>query len=212
MQSAWKFDEAVAQRFDREARTHIPNYELVVQKCIDIATRAYPDKAVPKILDVGSATGHTLARLREAGFENVWGVDNSEAMLEHSRVQEGLIHSHTFPTAHGPFDMVLANWTLHFIFERRAYIEDIRNSIREGGVFILTDKMSSTPFVHERYHDFKRSMGVSESEILRKQESLKGVLETLPLDWYMDTLKQLEFKNIQIIDAAYCFNTLIAFA
>ena len=190
---------------------HIPNYEAVVQKCVAIAKRAYPNTTNPKIIDVGSATGYTLAELRKAGFENVWGVDNSEAMLERSRVQEQLILSHAFPKREGPFHMVLANWTLHFIMERRAYLEDIRSSLREGGILILTDKMTSTPFIHERYHDFKRAMGVSESEIARKQASLVGVLETLPLEWYFETLKDLEFRNVSVIDAAYCFNTLIAF-
>jgi len=212
MSGDWKFDTTVAQRFDHEARTHIPNYETVVQKCIDIANRAYPDKTKPRIIDIGSATGYTLEKLRDAGFSDVWGVDNSEAMLEHSRIQEQLILSSEFPKEQGPYHMVLANWTMHFILERRVYLEQIRNSLAQGGVLILTDKMTSTPFVHERYHDFKRSMGVSEMEIARKQASLIGVLETLPLKWYLETLKDLGFRDASIIDAAYCFNTILAFA
>src|SRR6185437_6578227 len=139
------------------------------------------------------------------------GVDSSKAMIERSRLRDKVFHSNSFPTQHAPFDMVLANWTLHFIPERGAYIKDIKNSLNDSGIFILTDKMSSSKFVHDQYHDFKRSMGVSEEEIARKEASIKGVLETRPLEWYFDTLEKTGFRDIEVIDAPYCFATLLAF-
>ena len=206
----WKFNEEVAARFEIEARTHIPNYELVVQKCVDIALNAFPQKSA-KIIDVGSAIGYTMERLRAAGFAEVYGVDCSKAMIERCRAPERVTHSSSFPTIDAPFDMVLANWTLHFIPEREAYITDIKSALNDNGIFILTDKMTSSTFVHEQYYNFKRAMGVSEEEIVRKEASLKGVLETRPLEWYLNTLQAQGFRDISIIDAPYCFATIIAF-
>ena len=161
---------------------------------------------------MGSATGYTMERLVAAGFTEVYGVDSSKAMIERSRMRDKVIHSNTFPVEHAPFDMVLANWTLHFIPEREVYIQDIKRSLQNSGIFILTDKMTSSKFVHDQYHDFKRSMGVSEEEIARKEASIKGVLETRPLEWYFDALQKTGFKDIEVIDAPFCFATLIAFA
>lgn len=206
----WQFNEEVAARFEAEARGHIPNYEAVVQKCVDIALAKLQPSA--KIIDVGSATGYTMERLMAAGFTEVYGVDSSKAMIERSRLSQRVIHSQTFPTAHAPFDMVLANWTLHFVPERDAYIADIKSSLQSDGIFILTDKMSSSKFVHDQYHNFKRTNGVSEEEIARKEASIKGVLETRPLEWYFDTLQKVGFRDIEVIDAPYCFATLIAVA
>lgn len=211
MDGTWQFNDEVAARFETEARTHIPNYEKVVQKCIDIAISTYPNKSAAKIIDVGSATGYTLERLLVAGFKQVYGVDSSKSMIDRCRIKERVIHSESFPVTHAPYDLVLANWTLHFIKEREAYMKTIRDSMAENGIFILTEKMTSSPFVHEKYHDFKRLMGVSEEEIARKEASIEGVLETRPLEWYFETLEKLNFRNVSVIDAPYCFATLIAF-
>jgi len=205
----WKFDDSVAAGFDTIARTNIPHYEDVIDKCVMIAEAAFPDKTKARIIDVGSAKGHTLERFRKAGYENVFGVDSSAAMLAQSSVKENLIHSETFPKQHGPFDMVVANWTLHFIPERNRYLRDIRDSLSENGILVLSEKMQSSDFVHARYHDFKRYMGVSEQDIAAKEAAIEGVLVPYPLEWYIDTLREHGFSHIEIIDAAWCFKTIL---
>lgn len=206
----WRFNEAVAQRFDQEARAHIPNYELVVQKCVDIATALYPDKAAARILDVGCATGYTLEQLLCAGFTNVYGVDNSQAMLDHSKVAERLVLSDTVPAEFGPYDLVLANWTLHFIEAREEYLAGIFNSLNKGGTLVITEKMEMSPLVYGQYHHFKRTQGVSQDEVVRKEAAIQGVLTTRPLTWYLETLQKLGFKQTTVLDASYGFVTLVA--
>ncbi len=205
----WRFNEAVAQRFDQEARAHIPNYEVVVQKCVDIATALHPDKAAA-ILDVGCATGYTLEQLLKAGFSNVYGVDNSPAMLSHSKVKDRVVLSDTLPAEFGPYDLVLANWTLHFIEARQEYLASIFDSLKQGGTLVITDKMDMSPLVYSQYHNFKRTQGVSQDEVVRKEASIQGVLTTRPLDWYLETLAKLGFKQTTVLDASYGFVTLVA--
>lgn len=201
----WQFGEEVAARFDTEAHMHIPQYEDVIEKCIEVA-RTLPTDA--RIIDVGSATGYTLERLRLAGFTDVWGVDSSSAMLAHSRVKENLVESDIFPAHLGPFDLVLANWTLHFIEERERYMRDIRSALKPGGIFILTDKMTSSSEVEAQYVDFKRAQGLSEEAIAEKAAALEGILVTRPLEWYMETLRKLDFQP-EILDTLCGFTTIL---
>lgn len=205
----WAFDSATADEFDTIARKNIPNYETVIQKCVHVAESAFPDKKAV-IIDVGSATGYTLDRFEEAGFEFVYGVENSEAMIRHCKNQTRVILSDSFPS-HLDFDMVLANWTLHFIRERDEYLADIFAHMREGGILILTDKMQASPFVHDRYHDFKRAQGLTEEQIQKKQAAIEGVLVPYSLEWYLDTLKGIGFREATIIDGSWGFVSLLCF-
>ena len=208
----WKFDEDVASRFDDIARTNLPHYEQVIQKCLVLANAAFPNKKESKIIDVGSALGRTMEVFLEAGYVQVYGVESSEAMRAKSRIQKNLIVSTTFPQERGPFDLVMANWTLHFITdeeERKQYLRDIRASLSESGMLVLSEKMASTPLVHDRYTEFKRGNGISEEAIAENTAAVTGVLISYPLSWYVRTLEECGFKTIEVIDAEWCFNTLL---
>ena len=204
----WEFNEEVAKQFDSIADTSIPNYRQVLTKAVEIIQRSGLEN--PKIIDVGSATGNTLHRLYDAGFRNLYGVDASEDMLSRSFDKATLIHSETFPKDHGPFDVIIANWVLHFIRRREEYLKDIAASLNPDGLLIVSEKVISSELTHNLYYDFKRKNGISEEEIEKKRQQLAGVLETYPLEWYFTTLRESGFNKIDIIDASYAFVTLLA--
>ena len=205
----WKFDAKVAAEFDVIAQRQIPNYDTVINRCIELARTEFPTNLNAKIIDVGSACGRTLTRLIDAGFTQSVGVESSPDMAAVSAHPDRVILSAHFPSDRAPFNMVLANWTLHFIHNREAYMREIFNGLQSGGVFVLSERMQGTPTSYQRYLDFKRSKGVSDADILAKEAALKGVLETRPLSWYLTTLETIGFKDIEIIDAAWCFNTIM---
>lgn len=204
----WTFDAVVADSFEKIADVSIPHYRGVIEKTIEIIRKS--GKENPRIIDVGSAVGTTLKRLHEAGFANLYGVDSSESMLQRSFNKAVLIHSEQFPASYAPFDVVIANWVLHFIRDRERYLESIRASMADGGLLILSEKVISSPLAHELYHDLKRSNGLSEDEIRKKQQQLAGVLIPYPLTWYIETLYGLGFKSVDVVDADYSFVTLLA--
>lgn len=205
--SAWKFDNQVANNFQDIAEKHIPNYSKTLDACIDIIAKAQPLNA--KIIDVGCATGETLRRLKKRGFNNLWGVDNSKAMLEKANISEAsCIHSDVFPEGEAPFDVIIANWTLHFIADRENYIKSIINSLAENGLFFLTEKTSMSELMKDYYYDYKRVNGVTESEIIAKEKSLQGILCTYPLAWYYNVLLKYGCKKIDILTAERGFVTL----
>lgn len=205
----WVFDASVAAAFDHIARTQIPNYEIVIERCVALARKLFPHNVSARIIDVGSARGYMVARLVEAGFVHTLGVDSSSHMVATSASPERIIHSDVFPAARGPFDMVIANWTLHFIKAREDYIRSIFNGLNPGGVFVLSERMEGSQTSYQLYLDYKRSKGVSEDDIMKKEKALVGVLEPLPLQWYFGVLEKVGFEKIEIIDAVWCFNTLL---
>jgi 2-polyprenyl-3-methyl-5-hydroxy-6-metoxy-1,4-benzoquinol methylase len=200
----WKFDAEVAKRFQQEAATNIPDYERVIDLCIDIAKERCDPHC--HIVDVGSALGHTIEKFTDAGFINVSGIESSKAMIENSAFSSCVTLSETFPVDWNT-NFVMANWTLHFVNERKQYIQDVYTSLSLNGTFILTDKTPQSDAVKKLYYDFKRANGISDEYIYEKEEKLKGYMNLLPIDWYLDTLKEVGFTNIQIINSRYGFVT-----
>ena len=204
----WEFNAAVAERFDHIAHTHIPGYSQILDLSVKVIQTLKQDN--PRIIDVGCATGETLKRLQQAGFHNLVGVDNSPAMLAKINLAGvTLRESDTFPMDLGPFDVAIANWTLHFIAEREAYLKSVLDSLTERGILILTDKTDTHEITRTLYHDFKRTQGVSDEEIQLKTDQIKGVLTPYPVAWYYNVFQRYGFNHVDILSAHYGFVTFL---
>jgi cyclopropane fatty-acyl-phospholipid synthase-like methyltransferase len=201
----WAFDAAVADRFQREALAHIPDYERVIDMSIDILDCTL--QGAGRVLDVGSAIGYTVGRLIDAGYD-AYGVEASAAMADKSQHTERIILSDSFPAQ--SWAAVLANWTLHFIPEREAYLAAIHDHLIDNGVLVLTDKMDCENLANSLYLDFKRNAGVSDAEIAEKVNAIKGVLTVRPLTWYLAVLNRIGFREVQVMNARFGFVTLVA--
>lgn len=206
MNKAWSFDQNIARIFVDHARKHIPDYDRVIDKSVEVCQKfLHPDAA---IIDVGCATGETLKRLKLAGFRQLTGVDNSASMLEQCHVDAELICSDQFPNR--PFDAVLCNWTLHFIPNKLEYLKQIYHNLSRGGFVILTDKTSMDPIMIDFYHDLKSQAGVSSEEIQQKAQSVKNIMHVDSPQWYLENLKRVGFGTPHIINANWCFTTFLA--
>jgi tRNA (cmo5U34)-methyltransferase len=129
-------------------------------------------------------------------------------MIDQSKFKDRIFYDDQLPV--GPWDVILANWTLHFIKNQYEYLEKIYNELVPGGLFILTNKMEHNTNTEDLYHDFKRLNGVTEEEIIEKKQSLVGVLNTKPLDWYFERMAQIGFINIELINSNLMFHTIVA--
>lgn len=204
----FEFNDEIARNFKEIARKEIPNYLLVIKKCLEISKNNLLKDS--KILDVWSAVWETLEYFYKAWFKNIYWVEKSKSMIDSSFNLVKIIHSDIFPIEYWKFDLIMANWTLHFINERQKYINDIFNWLNENWLFILTEKVTSSNIVWDLYKDIKRKNWVSEDEIIKKEKSLIWVLNQYPVEWYFDVLKRVWFKSIDIIDSNYCFVTFLA--
>jgi tRNA (cmo5U34)-methyltransferase len=201
---SWNFDDSIAEAFVDHAKHHIPNYDVVIDKCISLCK--YYLKKNSRIIDVGCATGETLRRLHESGFNNLTGVESSHAMLKHCNYNIArLLHNDRFPNE--IFDAALCNWTLHFIKDKFEYLSSIYQNLNETGFLVLSEKTSLDPTAINLYHKWKLEQGVTQKEINYKEVAIKDVMYINDPKWYIDTLTCIGFKNIQIIDATWCFTT-----
>jgi tRNA (cmo5U34)-methyltransferase len=205
----WQFNREIAANFVNHAEQHIPNYHQVIDQCVDVCD-SYKDDLI-KIIDVGCATGETIRRLHHHGFKNLHGVDNSQDMLELCPDIATYFCSDTFPDEN--FDVVLANWTLHFVKDKLSYLQSIYDHLNKNGTLILSDKVSKDPRAIKFYHDLKRKNGVTDQGIEKKAIQVKDVMFLESVEWYLDTLKSLGFSqnNIHITNAHWCFATIVAF-
>jgi tRNA (cmo5U34)-methyltransferase len=202
----WEFNSDIAKVFVAHARQHIPNYDTVIDKCV-LLSQDFIDKD-GAIIDVGCATGETLRRLKQSGFSNLHGVEASQAMLEHCDPDLAqYYHSDTFPNK--KFDAVFCNWTLHFIKDKISYLSAIHSNLDDHGFLVLSDKTSLDPVCIKKYHEWKSSQGVTEKQIQAKEQSVKDVMFINSPKWYLDTLQQVGFGRVEIIDADWCFTTFL---
>lgn len=204
--STWRFDHVVAKTFVAHARQHIPNYDQVIDKCVELAQDCLSSSNA--IIDVGCATGETIRRLHQAGFRNLHGVESSQAMLD--QCDPGLAqyyHSEIFPDH--SFDAVFCNWTLHFMADKLSYLTAIHDSLSTQGFMVLSDKTSLDPVCIAKYHQWKSSQGVSHQEISAKERAVKDIMFIHNPDWYLHTLRKVGFGRVEIIDAHWCFTTFL---
>lgn len=197
----WEFNKEVANRFQSEAETNIPDYERVVNLCYEIVKNNYQKNA--KIVDVGSALGYTLHKFISKGYDNITGIETSDAMIERSLHNEKVIKSEVFV---GNYDVVLMNWTLHFIKDKFKYVETVYDNLNKGGILILTDKMNQSGVVKELYYNFKRDNGISDEYIYQKEKQLQGYMHTEDVSTYLANLRWLGFR-VEIINASHGFIT-----
>jgi len=203
---SWKFDQSVAKIFPDHARAHIPHYEEVLEQCLQLCSLYKNDAA---IVDVGVATGETIAKLANAGFNHLYGIDNSQEML--NACPPGiatLINSDTFPESI-KFDVILINWTLHFIESKQAYLNKVYDALQSGGALFISEKISNAKILKKFYYDLKRSHGVTEEEISAKEASLEGVMFINDIEWYLRVLKDLGFEEVYVVNAYWSFASFL---
>lgn len=201
----WEFDNSVADRFQQEARDHIPDYSRVIDQCIQLAK----DNLKPgdAIIDIGSALGYTVDQFIKAGFTNMWGLDNSEAMYAKTLHQDRIILANELPKQ--KYKMILINWTFHFIVDKAEYLATMYDRLEPGGYLILSDKTTQSAEVKKMYYDFKRANGVAESYIQEKEKKLAGYMYTVPSAWYQTNFEKVGFTSIEVLNAKVGFVTYL---
>ena len=107
------------------------------------------------------------------------------------------------------FDIIIANWVLHFIKDKSNILNKFYNSMSSSSTLILSEKVSTDPVIREFYHNFKISNGLSKHQIENKERSLIGVMYLLSLKDYILLLNTIGFKTIEIIDGDWGFVTLM---
>ncbi|HEY0005388.1 MAG TPA: methyltransferase domain-containing protein [Pyrinomonadaceae bacterium] len=113
-----------------------------------------------RVLDYGCGYGRTLGELAQAGYQNVFGVDFSAAMLarcrqEFPQVSVLLNDGRSLPFESGSLDAVLLFATLTCIPQneaQRALLAEVERVLRPNGLLYISDLLlNEDPRNRERY-------------------------------------------------------------
>ena len=184
---------------------------LAVHWCVQFA------KPNTSIYDLGSSTGSLLLKLAKSIDKNknnlLYGVDNSPAMLEKSRIK---LKEPPIPFKLLETDLnkevfiknasaVLMNYTLQFILpDRRIHLlRDIFAGMVPGGSLVLIEKIKSGVPELDRtlidfHHQFKRDRGYSNLEISKKREALENVLIPWTVEENQSLIKKAGFQTVDL--------------
>lgn len=211
----WEFDDEVTNIFDDMLERSIPQYQVMRNSVKDLAlhfTNEYTSGQIT-VLDLGCSRGEAIAGLVQAlPNARFFGWDISDPMIAVAKkrfkyddnvkiAKKDLrtVHGYDYPDT----NIVLAILSLQFtpIDYRQDIIQNIYNSLRGNGCFIMVEKVLgnssilSKEFIHQ-YHSMKAKNGYSQEEIDRKKLSLEGVLVPTTAKWNEDLLKQAGFRYV----------------
>ena len=220
----FEFDAAVASVFDDMLARSIPFYDQVQDLTIRFALP--PLAQGGRVYDLGSSTASLLLALERhvPPSTQLIGIDSSSAMIEHARKKLIAYNSHIeliegdiVSFAYEPCDVVLCQYTLQFVrpLQREGLIRRIAEALREGGLFIFSEKViSDEPTLDkaliECYYDFKKSQGYSEYEIVQKREALENVLIPYTMGENIHMLTTNGFRGCDLLFRWANFATFIA--
>ena len=220
----FEFDEDVAAVFDDMIERSVPFYRHNLELVVELLRRRI--KSGMRIVDLGSSTGALLielARRCDVAAEFV-GIDNAPAMVELSRKKAKALEADvTFLCEdlltydYGRADIVVANYTLQFIrpVVRGKVVEKIFASLREEGMFVCSEKiLMENKWLNKQiidiYHDYKKSQGYSDTEIMRKREALENVLIPYTIEENRAMMKEAGFGSVDTVFQWGNFATLVA--
>lgn len=212
-QSAWQFDSGVTAVFDDMLSRSIPQYDVMRQSCLDLATR-YIQRG-SDVVDIGCSRGEAMAALVDQyGAQcRFIGLDVSEPMLDAARERfTGLIRTGVVDIRHYDLrqgmpackaSVILSVLTIQFtpIEYRLKILKSIYDSLLPGGALIFVEKiLGATADLDGAmvglYYGLKAHNGYSQEQIERKRLSLEGVLVPVTAKWNEELLHMSGFREI----------------
>ncbi|MBE3609954.1 carboxy-S-adenosyl-L-methionine synthase CmoA [Campylobacter californiensis] len=220
----FEFDASVASVFDDMIGRSVPFYDVSVKLISEILAKALPQNA--KVIDLGCSTATSLLAL--FAFRQdllLYGVDNSQAMLENAQKKAKAFGARiNFKTDDilkceiSGFDAVILNYTLQFIrpIKRAEFISKIYDGLNENGIFVFSEKIiyedkKFAKNIIEIYENYKAGQGYSRYEIAQKREALENVLIPYTEDENRQMVLNAGFKRIESVFKWGNFVSFIAF-
>lgn len=222
------FDAKVASVFDDMVSRSVPFYHEMQRMIAELAQEFATDGS--RIYDIGCSTATTLQLLDRTITDKsveLIGIDNSKDMLKQARQkcdELGMKHPISFQCVDIHKQLKMSNASvitliLTLQFARPLYREKIMRRVFEGlnpnGCVLLIEKLTCADTIFnrlyiERYYDYKRRNGYSETEISKKREALENVLIPYRLEENELLLRQAGFRHVEVFFRWYNFCGILA--
>lgn len=223
----FSFDAQVVEVFPDMISRSVPGYATIIDTIGRLSQKFVKDNTT--VYDLGCSLGAATLAMRKgikAEQCKIISIDNSSAMIERCKMHINAFKGTT------PVDvieaniqdihitnasMVVLNFTLQFIekSERQALINAIAQGINEGGLLLISEKIShGNTIIDEElinlHHDFKLANGYSELEVAQKRTALENVMRTDSIEQHINRLKDAGFKHVSPWFQCFNFISFIA--
>ena len=224
VENTWRFDDNVANLFDKHVRQSIPHYEELQKYLASIAEWYLKDKSL--VYDLGCSTGETAIKLTQLKIDTKFkliGFDQNKKMIELAKnkikkinskkkisiffKKKDIVKIKKFNKANLFYSVLLFPF-LKFS-EKNSLLKKISKSLQEDGALICVDKIRSSnsnfeDIFNQLYIDFKIRKKLTHKEIIKKAKSLRSSMYLLSENQTRTLLKKNGFNNFEIFFK--CFN------
>lgn len=219
---AFAFDEKVVAVFPDMIKRSVPGYDTIL-KGIAMLAMKYIQPATA-VYDLGASLGAVSLTVDQAiGQQSVTihAIDNSTPMID--ALQDHLssielnnsIQACLQDVAEAKIDnasMVVSNFTLQFMPQasRQTVCERVHAGLNPGGVFVLSEKVTSSQTLIDYYHGYKKINGYSDREVAQKRQALEDSLTPDGLSTWLARLEAVGFSQIEVWFRAFNFVSIVA--
>ena len=204
----WTFNANVVKVFDEHVRNSVPLYDLFQKEIASMSV--YFSQHNSKIIDIGTSTGSLINLLVDYNsHRNVSfiGIDVEPDMVEECKNRYSKIKFQVLNAVECDYtnaSVVTSMLTLQFMehSKRKEVLKRIYNQMNLNGALFIVEKVRSVDVeIHDiysdLYYDFKRE-NFSTTEILDKNQSLRGVMKPITMNENVEMLKSVGFKKVDI--------------
>lgn len=220
----WSFNKTVVvEKFDTHVQQSVPFYGVFHDMIKTFAQ--YYIEPMTTVVDIGCSTGVLLTEISNANSKRgvcFTGIDTSQAMIDKANSQKHDfnvefkkrdVRNHEFGSVSFAYSMLCLQFLP--LADRQGVIENVYNGMEQGGAFILVEKVKSSnidihDIYNDTYYDFKRTSGLSDTEILDKNVSLRGVMKPLTLETNIKMLEETGFSHVEVFMKYNNFAGIIA--
>lgn len=215
----WAFDETIVNDFDEHVRQSVPLYEIFHKSLIDLS-RFFIRKGT-KIIDVGTSTGFFIKSLYETELkrDNTFvGIDIEPAMVNECKKRFekddiSFLEADAMDIDYSEASVVSMILVLQFIEKEKRWklLKKIYDDIEDDSCLLIVEKIRTSNIVlndayNDLYYDFKISKGLTPDDILKKNQSLRGIMKPLTLEENIKILTDIGFK----VDVNVKFNNFVS--
>tara|TARA_B100000242_G_scaffold294282_1_gene275986 strand:+ start:5414 stop:6127 length:714 start_codon:yes stop_codon:yes gene_type:complete len=222
---AWTFSDGVESKFDEHVKKSVIGYDLS-QKIITLLSDNFVHNC-STIIDLGCSTGsltRSIYKRHQHKDINIIGYDLEQGMIDKAislSKKEGIeidyqkanIIDVEFPSN---VDMIISAYTIQFVLPRtrQLLINKIYETLDWGGGFFLFEKVRAPDarfqdYINQAYMNFKL-VNFSPDEIIKKSNSLSGVMEPFSSEGNLGLLKRAGFTDICTVAKYLCFEGFLA--
>jgi len=180
----WTFkNESVAAGFDAHVREQLPWYELATESVAHIVRHYLPVGGL--VYDVGASTGNigrAIATVLEERRAKLVAIEESQEMAAKYEGPGEVVCRPAQEIAYQPFDVAVCFLVFMFlpIGDRKILIDQLRRSLRAGGVIVIFDKVDPCcgyfgSVLRRLTMRWKLTNGATPEAIVAKELSLSGV-------------------------------------